>query len=164
MHLKLQFHENCSIDPKFWTPFFWDQSVLLVIILQLYDDIMIFQYKTTTLKHNRTWNPTPTPTPTINVLQSAVPSKFILLSIFTQCLRYSLAKAELTWSGWADLVSFSDPCALIVTACSPVSLAKTCKFVGVLIIKLNTTTRFCEFYWQYVWWAIKGQTTLGQKK
>ena len=61
MHLKLQFHENCSIDPKFWTPFFWDQSVLLVIILQLYDDIMIFQYKTTTLKHNRTWTPTPSP-------------------------------------------------------------------------------------------------------
>ena len=40
---------------------FWDQSVLLVIILQLYDDIMIFQYKTTTLKHNRTWTPTPSP-------------------------------------------------------------------------------------------------------
>ena len=58
---KLQFHENCSIDPKFWTPFFWDQSVLLVIILQLYDDIMIFQYKTTTLKHNRTWTPPPLP-------------------------------------------------------------------------------------------------------
>ena len=68
---------------------------MLVIILQLYDDIMIFQYKTTTLKHNRTWNPTPTPT--INVLQSAVPSKFILMSIFTQCLRYYLAKAELTF-------------------------------------------------------------------
>ena len=34
---------------------------MLVIILQLYDDIMIFQYKTTTLKHNRTWTPTPSP-------------------------------------------------------------------------------------------------------
>ena len=59
--LNLQFHENCSIDPKIWTPFFWDQNILLIIILQLYDDIMIFQYKTTTLKHNRTWTATPSP-------------------------------------------------------------------------------------------------------
>ena len=47
--------------PKIWRPFFWDQNVLLIIILQLYDDIMIFQYKTTTLKHNRTWTTTPSP-------------------------------------------------------------------------------------------------------
>ena len=47
--------------PQKFEHFFWDQNVLLVIILQLYDDIMIFQYKTTTLKHNRTWTPTPSP-------------------------------------------------------------------------------------------------------
>ena len=29
--------------------------------MQLFDDIMIFQYKNTSLKHNRTWTPTPSP-------------------------------------------------------------------------------------------------------
>ena len=38
----LHFHENCSSDPKI-EHLFWDQNVLLIIILQLIDDIMIFQ-------------------------------------------------------------------------------------------------------------------------
>ena len=47
--------------PKNLNTFFWDQNVQLVIILQLYDDIMIFQYKTATLKRNRTMAIPPLP-------------------------------------------------------------------------------------------------------
>ena len=52
--------KTAQLNQKF-EHLFWDRNVLLIIILQLYDDVMIFQYKTTTLKHKRTWNPTPFP-------------------------------------------------------------------------------------------------------
>ena len=36
----LQFHENSSFHSKICIPFFWDKNDILIMVLQLYDDII----------------------------------------------------------------------------------------------------------------------------